>query len=144
MKRSIIIFLLLASCRPSNKIGELVTAANTPTLQDTHWVLFELNSKSVLSEANGNSAYLLFHSKDSTLNGYGGCNRLAGSYEISQSDVSAKVISTRMFCEGKMETEDALLKMMESGCKYSIKSSVLTLKSDDNVAKFKAQAETKY
>lgn len=47
------------------------------------------------------------------INGFAGCNRFFGSYELSESKIQFSGIgSTKMFCQDKSATEDKYLKAL--------------------------------
>jgi len=69
-----------------------------------------------------------------------GCNRIAGSSEIKGSTIKlGPLMATRMFCEGKMEAEQALTSALEQARSFSLDGGVLVLKGDGGnvTARFK-------
>jgi heat shock protein HslJ len=72
---------------------------------------------------------------DGRLSGSGGCNRISGPAVITGADVKfGPLISTRMFCEGKMETEAAFIAALESAKSFELVDDALTLKDAAGVA----------
>lgn len=142
MKKLFLVLILFAGCRPSNQIGEMVGAIQQRTLEETTWIAKELNGKSVETVNSEKPIYFKLLVTDQKVHGFGGCNSLTGSYKKEGDKLSAQLASTRMFCEGKMETEQALLSVLTGATKYSIQQDVLTLKNEGKVlAIFKAEAE---
>jgi heat shock protein HslJ len=69
-----------------------------------------------------------------------GCNRIAGPAEIKGSTIKlGPLMATRMFCEGKMEAEQALSSALEQARSFSLDGGVLVLKGDGGAvtARFK-------
>ena len=132
-------------CRPSNQIGELVGAIQQRTLEETIWNATKLYDSDVTVAAGEKAPYFKLLVDGQKLHGFGGCNNLTGTYKKDGNKLSAQIASTRMFCDGKMDTETNLLKVLGATSSYSIKDDVLTLKADGKVvAVFKAQAEKTY
>lgn len=132
-------------CRPSNQIGELVGAIQQRTLEETIWNAIKLYGSDVAVAADEKAPYFKLLVDGQALHGFGGCNSLTGTYKKDGNKLSAQIASTRMFCDGKMDTETNLLKVLGAASSYSIKDDVLTLKADGKVvAVFKAQAEKTY
>lgn len=63
------------------------------------------------------------------VSGSGGCNRISGPATISGSDIKlGPLISTRMFCEGKMEIEEAFIAALETAKTFELSTEELILK----------------
>ncbi|MGQ0455582.1 MAG: META domain-containing protein [Hyphomicrobium sp.] len=73
--------------------------------------------------------------EDARLSGTGGCNRIAGPAVISGGDVKfGPLIATRMFCDGKMETEEAFIAPLEAAKSFDLSEGTLTLKDASGAA----------
>jgi heat shock protein HslJ len=141
MKVVLLLVFLIVSCRPSNQISELVGVINERPLEETVWLLVELNGKQV-SSTEEKPIFVIYHTEENKLNGFGGCNAFTGSYKTEGKYISALVASTRMFCENKMEIETEIIKALSERNKYEIKGSHLYLKGKGKViAKFLAEAD---
>ena len=58
--------------------------------------------------------------KNNRIEGFGGCNELTGSYEKGIYDIKFKVISTKRYCEGKMEIENEFINALNSANRYDL------------------------
>ncbi|MCW5909733.1 MAG: META domain-containing protein [Cyclobacteriaceae bacterium] len=125
------VILLIAGCRPSDKISQVVGVGKAPTLENTRWTLTELNTQPVSIETK---PYLVFAAKSMVLNGFGGCNQLAGSYESSGHKIKFNnIAATRMFCQETMQVEAAFLQGLQSISHYRIEGHELILLQDNTV-----------
>jgi heat shock protein HslJ len=73
-----------------------------------------------------------FHS-DGTLSGYGGCNRITGSYQVADDRLEIGPLgATRMACaEPVMSFEIAFLEALESASLVEVRDGRITLKNDN-------------
>lgn len=125
-----LIAFLAMNCKPSNKINEVVGITKI-TLENTRWNLVELNSQAVTIE---NKPYLVFASKSMVLNGFGGCNQLAGSYELNGQKIKFNnIAATRMFCAETMTIETSFLQSLEIINVYRLEGHELILLQDEGV-----------
>lgn len=80
-------------------------------LRETYWRLAEIAGKSVNATEQQREAYLVFSPEGSRISGSGGCNRLAGSYEVTGASLRVGGVAvTRMACAHGMETEASFCK----------------------------------
>lgn len=91
------------------------------TVENTKWVLIELNGKKISSKEN-NKPYFTLNSKEKTVNGYGGCNYFNGGYKLSEGFRIhfSSLMSTKKYCEVEIALEDAFLKVFEEIDNYSL------------------------
>lgn len=69
------------------------------------------------------------------VSGSGGCNRISGPAATSGSDIKlGPLISTRMFCEGKMEIEAAFIAALEAAKTFELGAEALALKDGSGAA----------
>lgn len=131
-----LIVLLAAACKPSHKINKVVGITKA-TFENTQWALIELNTQAITFE---NKPYLVFAPKSMVVNGFGGCNQLAGSYEFSGQKLKLNnIAATRMFCQETMQTEVAFIQSLQQVNQYLIEGHELLLLQDDKVvARFRA------
>ena len=101
MKTFIIIGLLvtLAGCN-SQKTASKQAYTEPIQLENTYWTLIEFDGKPTPASVEG-KVHLQLSDEDKTLSGSNGCNRLMGSYEISNGvHLSfSKNATTRMACQ---------------------------------------------
>lgn len=128
--KSFLCFLLVtaAACHPSPQIGELVGVPDDAPLVGTDWQLLGPDG-----QAMNPPAMFRLEAKDSSVAAFAGCNQISGKYKLSKGKLSMTLASTQMACEGKMETEAALNKVLSSLDSYSLKKGILTLKKDGTV-----------
>ncbi|MBX2915169.1 MAG: META domain-containing protein [Cyclobacteriaceae bacterium] len=125
-----IVVLVAAACKPSNKINKVVGITKA-TFENTKWALTELDAQAITFE---NKPYLMFAPKSMVVNGFGGCNQLAGSYESSGQKLKLNnMAATRMFCQETMQTENAFLQTLQQVNHYRIEGHQLMLLQDDKV-----------
>ena len=123
----LLVFIALFNCKPTEK------NVSTATLENTYWRLSEVNGKPVTTPADSREVHIIL-SKDGTetrLKGFGGCNNMGGSYKVEENKISFTVISTKMMCEGRMETEDFLFSVLNKADNYKIKGETLELYQGD-------------
>jgi heat shock protein HslJ len=122
--------LLIVSCKPSNKINKVVGITKA-TLENSRWLLTELNTQPITIQSK---PYLVFAAKSMVLNGFGGCNQLAGSYEVSGQKIKLNnIAATRMFCQETMAVENSFLQSLQLINAYKIESQELLLLQDDTI-----------
>lgn len=93
------------------------------------WVLVSLNGTEIhLSEEAEEAPYFTLDSTATILSGYGGCNRLMGEVYLSRDSISfARLGSTKMYCEGRQELEDAFLGALRQADGFTLKDDLLML-----------------
>lgn len=111
-------------------------------LENTRWILIEAGGQRIEPTADGEGHYILLKGQDdaSNLEGFGGCNSIGGSYRIEgATSIKFEPVSTRMFCEGRMEIENSLLRVLTDADTYQVKGKDLLLyKGDQLLGKFHA------
>ena len=92
----------------------------------TRWVLLRLGDEAVTVREGTREPFFALQS-GARLVGYGGCNRIATSYELEGLRLRfGQVISTRMFCPDN-ETEDKLLHALGATVRWQVRASQLDL-----------------
>ncbi|MEQ1585875.1 MAG: META domain-containing protein [Cyclobacteriaceae bacterium] len=144
MRLLVVFLILLAACRPSHKIGELVGVPKERPLEDTYWVLTELDGKPIATINEAKKLHVLLNPVTKTASGFAGCNQFTGEYTLEGKKLSLKnVASTRMFCQETMEIETRFLQALAETDSYKIEEHVLFLtKGDLQFAKFQADVKT--
>jgi heat shock protein HslJ len=127
--------LALGACTGTKKNQgmETKTASDKKTLENTYWVLTELNGKPVEPAKEGSKAnYIYFNSEKKRVGVSGGCNVMGGGYELMEGNriKFGNMMSTMMACPD-MSIEDGLKKMTEMVDNYAI--------LDDNLSFAKAR-----
>jgi copper homeostasis protein (lipoprotein) len=112
------------------------------TLENTSWRLTGLGNSSVGAPSPQREAYFLLDPANHRVSGSGGCNRLAGSYELNGEQLKfGPMAGTRMACPEGMDTEQAFLQSLERVSKWKITGQSLELFDSDGkvLAKFKVR-----
>jgi putative lipoprotein len=98
---------------PTDTAAKTAPAADTTAvanIRDTRWNLVALGDKVVTPGDTARAAYLMLAPDSKQVTGSGGCNRMFGVYELNGSNLRfSGVGSTKMFCQGRMETETQFL-----------------------------------
>jgi copper homeostasis protein (lipoprotein) len=82
----------------------------TANLEDTYWKLTRLGNDAVLVGEKQREPHVILRSQDRRVGGSGGCNRLAGSYELDGAKLTfGKIAATQMACAQGMDTERSFL-----------------------------------
>jgi len=110
------------------------------TIAEKYWKLVELNGNKIILDKNQNTGpHLMLKNENSQVYGNGGCNVIQGSYELSAGNKIkfSKMATTKMFCD-YMETEQALLQVLEMADNYSVEKDTVSLKNASmlSLAKF--------
>lgn len=103
-----LLFLAVAGCALP------VDRGRDASLEDTYWKLTRLGNEPVTMTDGQREPYLVFHGKTGRLAGFGGCNRLLGTYKLNEGTLSlSPIASTRMACAEGSETEAKFLAALE-------------------------------
>lgn len=124
--------------RPGDVIRKLGTESADgarPPLVGTHWRLVELDGVALEVGEDESAPSLVLDGESSRLSGSGGCNRLAGSYEVGDDGVHfGPIASTRMACsEPVMARESAFLTALAAVTGHRLEESSLVLLDGDRV-----------
>lgn len=95
---------------------------------EKYWKLVELNGQPV--PALDREPYLILHTSDGRVTGFGGCNSFTGSYEIDEATLRIRfdqVASTMMACASGMEIETAFHEVLRRTDNYSLADDRLSL-----------------
>ena len=86
------------------------------------------------SEVVSGKAFIKFNEQKKSAGGNGGCNSFGSSITVSGCTISFKnIFSTKMYCEGVQQTEDAYFKQLQKVNRFAIKDKVLLLYMDNEV-----------
>ena len=102
--------------------------------RDRKWVVHEVNGTPVQLSGTNRDAHLNFSPSDKRFTGSGGCNRISGSYDISNNGrISfSDPNRTRMACDD-IAFEDNFLKLLERVDRFSVENDMMLLKDGNRV-----------
>ena len=91
-------------------------------LENTDWELTRLGSRPAEKGAGGREVSMTLVGEGRRVQGFGGCNRFAGGYELDGKRLKFKqMASTMMACKEGMEQEAAFHKALESTASWEIR-----------------------
>lgn len=117
------ISILLLHCKPAEKTGSIAN------LENTYWKLTAMNGRLVATPENGREVHIVL-AKDGDkkmLKGFAGCNSIGGEYAVDGNKIGFTAISTKMFCNDRMDVENFLLDVLNKADGYKIKGETLEL-----------------
>jgi len=128
--------LVFAQCKPGNKENAETAAAlaeqHDPavSITGTFWNLVEINGQPVPPPSNvPSAAHIRLQEQGYRLTGFGGCNTLAGNYELNEKTLRLRftdVATTLKACD-RMELEEELMKVLSMTDSYAINGRILSL-----------------
>lgn len=102
-------------------------------LYDTKWELKKIHSSAGVQEVT-TQAFIQFNKERNSAGGNGSCNSFGSTATINGNKISFKdIISTKMYCEGVQQTEDAFFRLLEQADRFEIKGKSLILFHDKDV-----------
>lgn len=105
----------------------------TQSLYDTKWLLKKIYTETVVEEVQ-TKAFIKFDAAKKSAGGNGSCNSFGSSFTISRNTISFKnIFSTKMYCEGVQQIEDAFFKLLEKVNRFEMKDKELILYRDKDV-----------
>jgi putative lipoprotein len=117
--------------------------SSTAQLQGTYWKLTRLNGAPVTVGLRQREAHIVLHSENQRLSGSGGCNRIAGGYELDGEQISfGKAAMTKMACPEGMQQEQEFANVLSQVRRWKITGQHLDL--FDEVGKAVARFEAVY
>ena len=103
------------------------------SLYDTKWSLKKIHSETGVDEVV-TKAFIKFNDAKNSAGGNGSCNSFGSTAVVSGNAISIKdIFSTKMYCEGVQQTEDAFFKQLAKVNRFEVKGKALTLYLDKNV-----------
>lgn len=129
MKRPLLLMVLLLVLTANKCRKEGPTMAD---LMNTKWLFQSVDGQTVTMPESVERPWIQL--TDDGVQGFGGCNRLMGGYELN--DASLKfpgVAATRMYCEAVQKTENAITSALSKADNYTFKDGLLSLRSGDQV-----------
>jgi copper homeostasis protein (lipoprotein) len=114
----------------------------TVELENTYWKLTRLGDEPVFLGEQQREPHLVLHSGDGKVAGFGGCNRLTGSYSIDGSTIAFfDIASTMMACADGADTEREFSAALANARSWRLLGEHLDLfdGTGDLVARFEAR-----
>lgn len=107
----------------------MTPASETPSLAGTNWRFSAIDGASPVAP----ETKLEFAER---LNANAGCNGMSGHWHVDGQRLvlEGPLVSTRMFCEGKMEQEATVNALLSGSPTVELSGNTLTLKSADHSA----------
>ena len=120
----LLLALLWLQCRSHQDSGN-----ENPTLENTYWKLVEVAATAVSTPQNGTEIFMILTRENDSmlLKGHAGCNGLGGDFKLEGNKIKFQPITTRMFCEGQMETENLFTRMLTAADRYELSGKTLEL-----------------
>ena len=119
--------------------SEAVKPGLSAPLENTYWKLVEVNGKAVSVAPKHREAHLLLKPNGKKLQGFGGCNRILGSYQTKDDSIRFKAVTTMMACVEGMDTEQEFLKALQTTTSFKLSGELLELYSNGTLlARFRA------
>jgi len=116
---------------------------STAVLENTYWKLVRLGNNPVILGAGDKEPYMTLMSEKNRVQGFSGCNRLMGRYELKEENITfVPMASTRMACQQGMELESAFMQALEAAAKWKIAGEHLEL--TDSKGALVARFESRY
>lgn len=123
-------FLLLFAVNSCTLQNNTLTT-ETETIQDAYWILVSLEGQDVQAPQDTRTAYIRFEENGDDIIGYTGCNRITGSYTLTDERLQLTDLSTaRMTC-ADMQLENKMLEVLRRVNTYRIAGDLLTLYDGD-------------
>ncbi len=114
----------------------------TVELENTRWKLTRLGDQPVFLGSQQREPHVVLRSESGSVTGYGGCNRLTGSYSVSGSTIAfSDIATTMMACAEGADTERAFSEALANARSWRMIGEHLDLFDDagDLVARFEAR-----
>lgn len=103
------------------------------SLYDHNWSLKKIVT-SAGEETVLTKAFIQFDAGKKTAGGNGSCNRFGSSFSITDNAIRfTNIFSTKMYCDGVQQTEDAFFKQLEKTNRFEIKDKKLSLYQDKDL-----------
>ncbi|MFN2387073.1 MAG: META domain-containing protein [Thermoanaerobaculia bacterium] len=132
--------LISVSCAASPAAQE--KHATAAPIENSEWRLMEVRNRKVTAPP-GRASTLQLLAEGRRAVGNGGCNRFGGTYTLEGARMRfGALVSTKMFCEGVMEQEQAFLDALSATMGYRIEGDDLELLGPDGaLARLQARSE---
>ncbi len=111
-------------------------------VENTRWELVELNGKPVSPPSGREEPYIQLNSNEKTMQGFAGCNRINGNYQLDGNKLKfGNIASTKMACgEPVMSAERSFLNALKDTDSFKLSGDKLELYGGGKLlARFEAQ-----
>lgn len=114
-----LLFLVISSC------SIIKGSADNPKLQDQRWEIVAINQKPISLKG----AFIEFNESKRKAAGKAACNSFSSDYETGTNNqlTFGDIVTTKMYCEGVMDTENEIITNLQQIKNYQIKSDMLYL-----------------
>lgn len=100
---------------------------------DSKWELKKMHTTTGI-ESITTAAFIKFDKEKKSAGGNGSCNNFGGSFTIDNNKISIQnIFSTKMYCEGVQQTEDAYFSLLQKVNNYVLKDKILLLYMDKEI-----------
>ena len=122
----IVLAVLLLQCKTNQRYQ---SDGSKIALENTQWRLVEVKGEPVVTPPDGRDVYMVLSREGEMLRlkGHAGCNGLGGDYTLDGDKISFQAITTRMYCESQMETENQFTQMLSAADRYEVRATTLEL-----------------
>ena len=122
-------FIVFAACNMQKETGQQQQQA----LYDTKWNLKKIHTATGTEDV-ATKAFIKFNQEKGSAGGNGSCNSFGSNAAVSENKVNfTNIFSTKMYCEGVQETENAFLKLLATVSRYELKNKALLLYRDKDL-----------
>ena len=109
------------------------TVKTTQSFYNTKWMLKKIHTEAGIQDAQ-TKAFIKFNQEKKSAGGNGSCNTFGSSFTLSDNEISFKnIFSTKMYCEGVQQTENAFFKQLEKVDRFEVKDKTLRLYQGNEV-----------
>ena len=100
-------------------------------LGDTPWKLVSINQ---VNANLGGNAIIQFDEKENKVSGKAACNSFGAGYEMIKKAITFEsIVTTKMYCEGKMDEENQIITNLQNVTRYDVKADKLYLYGKDQL-----------
>ena len=123
--------LALLTIWASSSCSIMNQQADFAELGGSQWKLISIDGSPM---SLGDNAILTFDEKENKINGVAACNKFSADYEMLRKALKfGSIISTKMYCEGKMDEENKIISNLQNVTRYEVKANMLYLYSQDQL-----------
>jgi len=119
------------SCREPESQASAITETQTGSLEkleNTRWELIEIAGEPVSALPGSPPPGFRLNPQGKSLRGFGGCNRIMGSYTLEGDRLSfGPIATTRRFCEESQGLEDRFVQAIEQVRTFKLNGDILEL-----------------
>jgi heat shock protein HslJ len=114
--------LIVTSCISTKK-----SSTSSLSFYDTKWSLKKIHTDTTL-EVVSSKAFIRFNEAKKSGGGSGGCNGFGSTITVKGDYLTiSELFSTKMYCEGIQQTEDAFFRQLSRVNRYEIRGNILLL-----------------